>query len=84
MTMREVLSAEEVRKLEGNKEREYLDKLEKDPPKVDFALLYELHQENPELRIGELIGYLEMDSIPMTDAVKKLGVCTGYLYAWKE
>ena len=48
--------------------------------KVDFKLLWELHQEYPDYTVGELIGYLEMNDVPMTDAVRKLGVCAGILY----
>lgn len=55
--------------------------MEAHPPKVDFRLLWELHQEYPDYTTGELIGYLEMNDIPMTDAVRKLGICTGILYA---
>lgn len=56
-------------------------KMEAHPPKVDFRLLWELHQEYPAYSTGELIGYLEMNDIPMTDAVRKLGICAGILYA---
>lgn len=48
--------------------------------KVNFKLLWELHQKYPDYTVGELIGYLEMNDIPMTDAVRKLGVCAGILY----
>lgn len=51
------------------------------PLKVDFRLLWELQQEYPDYSTGELIGYLEMNDIPMTDAVRKLGICAGILYA---
>lgn len=60
---------------------EVCHEIDEHPPKVDFRLLWELHQEYPDLRTGELIGYLEMDDIPMTDAVRKLGICYGILYA---
>ena len=60
---------------------EICHEIDEHPPKVDFRLLWELHQEYPHMRIGELIGYLEMDDIPMTDAVRKLGICSGILYA---
>lgn len=49
--------------------------------KVDFRLLWELHQEFPDYQLDKLIGYLEMNEVPMTDAVRKLGICTGILYA---
>lgn len=55
--------------------------MEVHPLKVDFRLLWELHQEYPDYSTGELIGYLEMNDIPMTDAVRKLGIVAGILYA---
>ena len=55
--------------------------MEAHPPKVDFRLLWELHQEFPDYHLDELIGYLEMNEVPMTDAVRKLGICAGILYA---
>ena len=55
--------------------------MEAHPLKVDFRLLWELHQEYPDYSTGELIGYLEMNDIPMTDAVRKLGIVAGILYA---
>lgn len=54
--------------------------IDENPPKVDFRLLWELHQEFPSYTVGELIGYLEMNDISMTDAVRKLGICAGILY----
>lgn len=55
--------------------------MEAHPLRVDFRLLWELHQEFPDYHLDELIGYLEMNEVPMTDAVRKLGICTGILYA---
>lgn len=55
--------------------------MEGHPLKVDFRLLWELHQEFPDYSTGELISYLEMNDISMTDAVRKLGICAGILYA---
>jgi len=54
--------------------------IDENPPKVDFRLLWELHQEFPSYTVGELIGYLEMNDVSMTDAVRKLGICAGILY----
>ena len=54
--------------------------IDENPPKVDFRLLWELHQEFPSYTVGELIGYLEMNDVPMTEAVRKLGICAGILY----
>lgn len=54
--------------------------IDENPPKVDFRLLWELHQEYPNYTTAELIGYLEMNDIPMSDAVRKLGICAGILY----
>lgn len=51
------------------------------PLKVDFRLICELANENPEMDFGQIIGYLEMCEIPMTDVVRKLGICAGVLYA---
>ena len=59
---------------------ETLEAMKEEPPKVDFRLLWELHQEYPNYSTAELIGYLEMNDIPMTDAVRKLGICVGILY----
>ena len=59
---------------------EVLEAMKEEPPKVDFQLLWELHQEYPTYTVGELIGYLEMNDVPMTDPVRKLGICTGILY----
>ena len=59
---------------------EALEAMREQPPKVDFRLLWELHQEYPLYTTAELIGYLEMNDIPMTDAVRKLGICAGILY----
>lgn len=55
--------------------------IEAHPLEVDFRLLWELHQEFPDYTTGDLIGYLEMNEIPMTEAVRKLGICAGILYA---
>lgn len=60
---------------------EVCKKMEVSPLKVDFRLLHELNQEYPDLCAGDIIGYLEMCDIPMTDAVRKLGICSGVLYA---
>lgn len=57
------------------------EEIKASPMKVDFRLLWELHQEFPDYHLDELIGYLEMNEVPMTDAVRKLGICTGILYA---
>ena len=46
---------------------------------VDFKLLGDLLKENPCMTFGEAIGMLEMHHIPMTDAVRRLGVCCGVL-----
>lgn len=70
------------KKYETNEEAlQIIEETEKNPPKVDFRLLWELHQEFPSLSIAEVIGYLEMDNIQMTDAVRKLGICAGILYS---
>ena len=59
-----------------------IEETEANPLKVDFRLLCELMEEGDRcMGFGELIGMLEMDGIPMTDAVRKLGICTGVLYA---
>ena len=60
---------------------EVIAETEVHPLKVDFRLLWELHQEYPDYTVEELIGYLEMNEVPMTDAVRKLGICAGILYA---
>ena len=65
----------------GNEAIEICHEIDEHPPKVDFRLLWELHQEYPSYSTGELIGYLEMNEVPMTDAVRKLGICSGILYA---
>ena len=59
---------------------EMTEVIDENPPKVDFRLLRELHQEFPSYTVGELIGYLEMNDVPMTEAVRKLGICAGILY----
>ena len=59
---------------------EKLETMKEESPKVDFRLLWELHQEFPSYTVGELIGYLEMNDVPMTEAVRKLGICAGILY----
>lgn len=82
MTLNEMKSIKDFQTLSNSEMLAYLAKLEKDNPKVDFALLYELHQEAPYLEFRDLISYLEMNNIPMTETVKKLGVCQGILYAW--
>ena len=51
------------------------------PSKVDFRLLCELLDEHPSSDIAEVICLLEMNMVPMTDAVRKLGICAGILYA---
>ena len=51
------------------------------PPKVDFRFLCDLQAEYPTMDFAGIIGWLEMDDIPMTDAVRKLGIATGILFA---
>lgn len=46
---------------------------------VNFKLLNDLVEEDPNLTYGEVIGALEMCHIPMTYAVRRLGVCCGVL-----
>lgn len=46
---------------------------------VNFKLLNDLVDEAPNLTYGEVIGALEMCHIPMTYAVRRLGVCCGVL-----
>ena len=82
MTLNEMKTRKEFEAMTNSQMIAYLAKLEKENPKVDFALLYELHQEAPNLEFADLISYLDMNNIPMTETVKKLGVCHGILYAW--
>lgn len=49
--------------------------------KVDFKFLCDLQAEYPTQDFAGIIGWLEMDDIPMTDAVRKLGIATGILFA---
>lgn len=56
-------------------------KISENPPKVDTRLLLEMVNEAGEYGFGEIICMLEMDEIPMTDAVRKLGICAGVLFA---
>jgi len=50
-------------------------------PKVDFMMLCDLKAEYPTQDFGFIIARLEMDDIPLTDAVRKLGIATGMLFA---
>jgi len=56
-------------------------KVSENPPKVDTRLLLEMVNEAGKWGFGEIIGMLEMDEIPMTDAVRKLGICAGVLFS---
>ena len=49
--------------------------------KVDFKFLCDLQAEYPTMDFAGIIGLLEMDDIPLTDAVRKLGIATGILFA---
>ena len=49
--------------------------------KVDFKFLCDLQAEYPTQDFAGIIGLLEMDDIPLTDAVRKLGIATGILFA---
>lgn len=49
--------------------------------KVDFKFLCDLQAEYPTQDFAGIIGWLEMNDIPMTDAVRKLGIATGMLFA---
>lgn len=51
------------------------------PPKADFRFLCDLQAEYHTQDFAGIIGWLEMDDIPMTDAVRKLGIATGMLFA---
>jgi len=62
--------------------KEVIEAQEKNRPKVDFRLLCELLDEaDPCMGFTDLISKLSMDDVPMTDAVRKLGICAGILYA---
>lgn len=70
------------KKYNDEKAVEVIAETEVNPVKVDFRLICELLNEGDKcMGFGELIGMLEMDNIPMTDAVRKLGICAGVLYA---
>lgn len=47
--------------------------------KVGFGLLMNLQCEAPDYQIDEIIAYLEMNEVPLTDNVRKLGVICGIL-----
>lgn len=51
------------------------------PPKADFRFICDLQAEYPTQDFADIIGWLEMDDIPMTDTVRKLGIATGMLFA---
>lgn len=68
-------------KLEGEEAIKAIEAQEENPCKVDFRLICELQNENLCMSLGEIIGLLEMSDIPMTDAVRKLGICSGILFA---
>ena len=83
MTFNEMKTLRETQMMTNDTLRTYMDKLEKDNPKVDFGLLHAMHEEAPDMEICDLISYLEMNDVPMTETVKKLGVAAGILYAWR-
>ena len=68
-------------KLSNEEAMKALKAQEEKPCKVDFRLLCELLDEDPYKDFGEIIGMLSMSEVPMTDAVRKLGICCGILYA---
>ena len=58
-----------------------IEEIDKNPPEVDIRLLLEMANEAGCYTIGDIVGMLEMNEVPMTDAVRKLGICAGILYA---
>ena len=83
MTFSEMKTLRETQAMTNDALCAYLHKLEIDNPKVDFGLLHAMHEECPDMEFCDLISYLEMNDIPMTETVKKLGVAAGILYAWR-